>query len=290
MYFPRKLKQDINITGFIPAMICLMIGALVWILIGEKEGLISVSVFFVLYAMFSFWIYIRTVNISYLAASLWQLLFGFYLATHPRYHLIPINNSKITAFITVFLLASTAWLFYLVFSKRAKWKGREVFELASISTEPSPDGFTERPRPAGRTDYSKDELIGFAKFLSSNLIAMPYFEENRIVFVPVKMDDEFMRAVKEDKPYVQQFPINSPNPKYIKEINAITFKHAAHRVVIFDPRPQQKESKFLNSKMLSNECIAHEIRQAEATGLFPEKALESHGLTLAGPPDTLPSN
>ncbi|MBP1666336.1 MAG: hypothetical protein H6Q23_1196, partial [Bacteroidetes bacterium] len=79
MYFPRKLKQDINITGLMPAMICLMIGALVWILIGEKEGLISVSVFFVLYAMFSFWIYIRTVNISYLAASLWQLLFGFYL-------------------------------------------------------------------------------------------------------------------------------------------------------------------------------------------------------------------
>ena len=191
MYFPRKLKQDINITGFIPAMICLLIGALVWILIGEKEGLISVSVFFVLYAMFSFWIYIRTVNISYLAASLWQLLFGFYLATRPRYHLIPINNSKITALITVFLLASTAWLFYLVFSKRAKWKGREVFELASISTEPSPDGFTERPRPAGRTDYSKDELIGFAKFLSSNLVAMPYFEENRIVFIPVKMDDEF---------------------------------------------------------------------------------------------------
>lgn len=30
--------------------------------------------------------------------------------------------------------------------------------------------------------------------------------------VSVKLDDEFMRAAIEDKPYVQQFPINSPNP------------------------------------------------------------------------------
>ncbi len=191
MYFTRKLNQDFSITGFIPAIICLSIGALIWIFIGARAGLLAVSVFFVLYAGFSFWIYIRTRNISYLAASLWQLLFGFYLATRPRYLFIPMINSKITALITVFLLASTVWLFYLVFSKRAKWKGREVFELASISTEPLPDGFTERPRPAGRTDYSRGELIGFARFLSSNLIAMPYFEENRIVFVPVKMDDEF---------------------------------------------------------------------------------------------------
>jgi len=191
MYFSRKLKQDLSITGFIPAIICLSIGALIWIFIGAKAGLLAVALFFILYATFSFWIYIRTRNISYLAASLWQLLFGLFLVTSPRYLLIPIINSKITALITVFLLASTVWLFYLVFTKRAKWKGREVFELASISTEPLPDGFTERPRPAGRTDYSKDELIGFAKFLSSNLIAMPYFEENGIVFVPVKMEDEF---------------------------------------------------------------------------------------------------
>ena len=54
-----------------------------------------------------------------------------------------------------------------------------------------PDGFTDRPRPAGRTDYSRGKLIRFARFLSSNLIAMPYFGENRIVLVPVKMGDEF---------------------------------------------------------------------------------------------------
>jgi len=38
--------------------------------------------------------------------------------------------------------------------------------------------------------------------------------------VSVKMTDEFMEAVKNDKPFKQQYPINSSEPKYVKEINA----------------------------------------------------------------------
>ncbi|MDL2315186.1 adenosylcobalamin-dependent ribonucleoside-diphosphate reductase [Bacteroidales bacterium OttesenSCG-928-C19] len=38
--------------------------------------------------------------------------------------------------------------------------------------------------------------------------------------VSVKLDDEFMRCVVADKPYIQQYPIDSKNPIYTKEINA----------------------------------------------------------------------
>lgn len=38
--------------------------------------------------------------------------------------------------------------------------------------------------------------------------------------VSVKIDDEFMQAVIDGKPYVQQFPIDSPNPMIRKEIDA----------------------------------------------------------------------
>ncbi len=38
--------------------------------------------------------------------------------------------------------------------------------------------------------------------------------------ISVKLDDEFMTAVKEGKNYVQQFPIDSANPMYSKEIEA----------------------------------------------------------------------
>ena len=38
--------------------------------------------------------------------------------------------------------------------------------------------------------------------------------------VSVKIDDEFMKAVTEKKPYIQQFPVNSDNPEIKKEIDA----------------------------------------------------------------------
>lgn len=38
--------------------------------------------------------------------------------------------------------------------------------------------------------------------------------------VSVKIDDDFMRAAVEGKPYIQQYPIDSPNPKFRQEINA----------------------------------------------------------------------
>lgn len=38
--------------------------------------------------------------------------------------------------------------------------------------------------------------------------------------VSIKVDDEFMRAAMEGKPYRQQFPINADKPKYVQEIDA----------------------------------------------------------------------
>lgn len=38
--------------------------------------------------------------------------------------------------------------------------------------------------------------------------------------ISIRLDDEFMNAVKNDTPYKQQYLINSDNPKYEKEINA----------------------------------------------------------------------
>ncbi len=40
--------------------------------------------------------------------------------------------------------------------------------------------------------------------------------------VSVKIDDEFMRAATENRPYVQQFPIDSDSPEWKKEIDAKT--------------------------------------------------------------------
>jgi hypothetical protein len=100
-------------------------------------------------------------------------------------------DQRVSELVVVCLLAATVWLLYLVFTRRAKWKGRELFELASMETHVDPDGFTARPMPAGKAEYSREELEGFADYLSKNLIAMPFNEGNMILFVPVKGGDEF---------------------------------------------------------------------------------------------------
>ena len=38
--------------------------------------------------------------------------------------------------------------------------------------------------------------------------------------ISVRITDEFMQCVKENKPFIQQYPIDSPNPKYTKEVDA----------------------------------------------------------------------
>ena len=38
--------------------------------------------------------------------------------------------------------------------------------------------------------------------------------------VSVKIEDEFMRAVEDEKPYLQSYPIHDPNPVYKKEVDA----------------------------------------------------------------------
>lgn len=191
MEYGRRLKPDRSIAGFIPAMAVLLIFGLILTFYGINRAMLAVALFFIAYAAFSAWIFLKTRNQSYIAAALFQLAFGLYLATNPRFTLLPEITQAFSSLFLILIIASTIWLFYLFFTRRAKWKGREVFELASVSIGPVPDGFTGRPHPVGKAEYSREELSGFAAFLRKNLVAMPYYEENGIILVPVKIGDEF---------------------------------------------------------------------------------------------------
>lgn len=191
MYYSQRLKNDNRITGLIPAMVVLFISVLTGITFGMRAGFLAVSTFFILYACFSLYIYFRTVNLSYLVAALWQFLVGLYVLSRPKLRLVQFFDERLAALIYFFVLATTVWLLYLYFKRKAKWKGREIFELASMKIETEKNGFTNRPRPSGKAEFTVAELKGFAFFLQKNLISMPFLEINRILFVPVKMGDEF---------------------------------------------------------------------------------------------------
>jgi hypothetical protein len=191
MYYSRKLKQDFRIAGLIPAIIIVTSFILTWILFGIRTGYFVLSLGFLLYSLFSLFIWYRTRNISYVAAFLFQFFYGLYLMFNPK-GLLKTPDPGMANFFLVCSIISTIWLVYLLSQRKTKWKGREIFEMAAKSIEPDPDGFTSRPRPAGKTDYTKDDLLGFAEFLKRNLVAMPHREDNKIVFVIIKMGEELV--------------------------------------------------------------------------------------------------
>jgi len=189
MYYPRKLKQDFKIAGLIPAIIIVLSFVLTWIFFGIRTGYFVLSIGFLGYAAFSLFIYIRTRNISYVAACLFQGFYGLYLLFNPK-GLLRTPDAGMANFFLACSIISTICLVYLLSQRKTKWKGSEVFEMAAKSIQPDPDGFTSRPRPAGKAEYSMDDLLGFAEFLRKNLIAMPHREDNNIVFIIIKTGEE----------------------------------------------------------------------------------------------------
>ena len=89
---------------------------------------------------------------------------------------------------TKIVLAVCAMLLFIgeiiiLSSKRINWRYREILELAASPVDESADGFTPRAFPAGQARYTKEEIIGFSKFMIKHVIAYPFVENSRVVLV-----------------------------------------------------------------------------------------------------------
>ena len=189
----RKLKADQSITGLLPAITALSVVALASIFWGKMTGFKALAGLLMVFAILQYWAFYKVRSLPYflsatyiLSASLFLFFGSFNLHGFPKGEFS--TFSKFLAFSTVFLLV---WLLYLLFTRKTKWKGREVFELAAIPVEELSAGFTERPRPTGKIQYSRHDLLAFADFLKKNHIAMPFTETDKIILVPVMMGREF---------------------------------------------------------------------------------------------------
>ncbi len=204
MYYRRKLRPDKNISGFIIIpVIGIMLMLFAYVIINISAVLVVGFMTFILYSAFSLIAYIRTRNNSYLASSLFQLFMAIYFATVPM-GFIPFEDKRVSWFFYLCGISVAIWLVYLIITRKAKWKGREIFELAASSIDISGNGFTERPMPTGKVSYSTSELMGFADFLRRNLIAVPYIDDEAVVFVPVRMGQEFGIIMGTSKHYFQK--------------------------------------------------------------------------------------
>lgn len=189
MYTLHKLKPDRSITGLIPAFSALIITALIGIFFGRKTAFTFLAFFFWGFSLYTFIGFLRTSNVNFIIPALYQFFAGFVIFDwEPN---SSGNEFAFTKFAVLLTVVFLAWVILLLVTKKIKWRGREVLEMAAAPVEEAGNGYTSRPLPAGKVDFSKEEILEFANFARRNLIAVSYVGKDRVIFVPVMMGREF---------------------------------------------------------------------------------------------------
>ena len=189
MYKIHKLKPDRSITGLIPAITAITVGALIGTFFGLKAGFTFIAVFFWAFSLYTFIGFVRTKNTGFIIPALYQFFGGIMVFTSQVVsggERSAAGNASLIC--TLFFLV---WLIYLAATKKIKWRGREILELAADPVEDIDNGYTSRPLPAGKTEFTRRQIIEFTEFTRRNLIAVPYVGKDKVVFVPVMMGREF---------------------------------------------------------------------------------------------------
>lgn len=191
MYGQTKLQSGFSKNGIAQPIIALIIFAIVWGLFGITAGLTSMALIFGLYASISLIFLSRTENIWFLATFAYQTAIILFMLLAPKVGVFPI---QVASFGPLIILAAVLWvvMIYVVVTKKLKWRGREIMELAAQKVDDTSNGFTERPKPLGKIEFTIPELSGFTLFLKSNLILWPIQEKERVLFVPVSGGEEYL--------------------------------------------------------------------------------------------------
>lgn len=64
--------------------------------------------------------------------------------------------------------------------ERFEMNSRRLFRLASERIYKTDNGYTERPFSGGKTEFTRDELLGFVRFLHGNYIVRPFYYETYV--------------------------------------------------------------------------------------------------------------
>jgi len=171
----KKLKSPKFGLKLLLTATIITIFTLIFIYYGLMGFVISLYIWYLYLILYVGLFLFRTKNPVYIVVILGLTSFALFLwatASHIS-NLIPISG--------VLVLFFSFWQVYLLFTRKLKWREREILELAAKSITNTTDGFTARPHPAGKIEYSKEDILKFAKFIYRNLIAVPYREDNRIV-------------------------------------------------------------------------------------------------------------
>ena len=183
----RKLKPDRSIFGPIQPVIVLIIFGLTLVIWGIKIALIVLIAVYLVYFAFTIYAFLRVKNYYFLTAGFFQIMMAVFL-TFNKIGPVPLNEDMIQGMVII-LIASAVMAGYSLITKKMKWCGREIFELAAQDVDVDPQTFTERPKPSGKIVYRREDLFGFAHFYEKNLLGLSKRENGTMIFIPVKMND-----------------------------------------------------------------------------------------------------
>ena len=196
MSLVRKLKPDRSITGALIPLSMLPIFGISLVIFGLPTGLDILAILMWIFSLFYLYVFVRTWNPAQLAIVADGVFFGLMLMVlEPTYGS---NSAGFKEFRVAYLSGLVFFgilLVFLGFTRQLKWRGREIFELAGESVEETGNGYTSRPRPVGKVEYSPEQIRGFARFCARNMIALPYKASTHITLVPIKMGEEFGRIL-----------------------------------------------------------------------------------------------
>lgn len=186
----KKLKSDNSPAGLMPAFITLIVIAIASVIFGRRGMAYSATIMFAGMTGFAFAAQRRSGSYAYIASTVYLLTATLALAVVPG-SVFGQRDRTLYDFLRILTLPSIAAILYFMFTRRAKWRGRDILELAAAPVEDLGDGFTGRPYPSGRADYTWDEILGFASYCGKHMISLPYIESERVRLVPIRMGKEF---------------------------------------------------------------------------------------------------
>lgn len=196
MSLARKLKPDRSIGGALIPLSMFIIFGVVSLAFGLSNGLVTLAIILWIFTIFYLYVFIRTGNLAQLVISADGLYFGIMIYIFQKNFNTTQSMRQEYGLAYFFgLLFFAVVLLYLAITRKLKWRGREIFELAGAKVEEIGNGYTSRPKPIGNVEYSPRQIQAFSRFTARNLIALPYFSSDNITLVILKMGDEFARLL-----------------------------------------------------------------------------------------------
>jgi hypothetical protein len=189
----NKLKDGWDVKGLLPAVFALVSGGCMGALFGLEAGIRTIGIIVLIYATFTLIAALKTSALVYRVGTIYQYILGLYIIF---LEVRPYGSHKFflgdeAKFLIIWVFFFMGWLLYLLITRQAKWRGRDIMEAAAENIEEGEFSYTPRPRPVGKLAYTKEQLLGFAAYLKRNLIALSCSTHNQIVFVMVKNGEEY---------------------------------------------------------------------------------------------------